>query len=158
LLTKGVTTVVGNHPDSERLNEIWSGKEIPGPRLLNISQWNIGPTPRPELDVTAAIVTSRSTGLSTGQALAAQFRAMQIAGLTAEQTLRSMGVNAAAAMLADPYLGRIATGAAADLVFVDGDPLADIDDVLNVVATVRNGRFYSVSGLIDRAKSAKSVE
>jgi len=158
LLTKGVTTVVGKHPDTERLNEIWSGKEIPGPRLLSSSQWSIGPTPRPELDVTAAIVTSRSTGLSTGQALAAQFRAMQIAGLTAEQTLRGMGVNAAAAMLADPYLGRIATGAAADLVFVDGDPLADINDVLNVVATVRNGRFYSVSGLIDRAKSAESVE
>jgi len=158
LLTKGVTTVVGKHPDTERLNEIWSGKEIPGPRLLSSSQWSIGPTPRPELDVTAAIVTSRSTGLSTGQALAAQFRAMQIAGLTAEQTLRGMGVNAAAAMLADPYLGRIATGAAADLVFVDGDPLADINDVLKVVATVRNGRFYSVSGLIDRAKSAESVE
>jgi Amidohydrolase family/WD40-like Beta Propeller Repeat len=158
LLTKGVTTVVGSHPDAERLNEIWSGKEIPGPRLLSSIQWSTGPTSRPELDVTAAIVTSRSTGLSTGQALATQFRAMQIAGLTPEQTLRGMGVNAAAAMLADPYLGRIATGAAADLVLVDGDPLADINDVLNVVAVVRNGRFYSVSGLIDRARSAESVE
>ena len=69
-----------------------------------------------------------------------------------------MGVNAAAAMLADPYLGRIATGASADFVFVDGDPLADVMDVLNVVAVVRNGRLYSVSGLIDRAKSAESVE
>lgn len=158
LLTKGVTTVVGSHPNAERLNELWSGKEIPGPRLLSSDQWSTGPTPRPELDVTAAVVTSRSTGLSTGQALATQFRTMQIAGLTPEQTLRGMGVNAAAAMLADPYLGRIATGAAADLVFVDGDPLVDINDVLNVVAVVRNGRFYSVSGLVDRAKSAESVE
>ncbi len=83
---------------------------------------------------------------------------MKMAGLTPEQTIRGMGVNAAGAMLADPYLGRIATGAAADLVFVDGDPLADINHVLNVVAVVRNGRFYSVSGLIDRAKSAESVE
>ena len=158
ILTRGVTTIVGGHPDAEHLNELWSGKEIPGPRLLSSDQWSTGPTSRPELDVTAAIVTSRATGLSTGQALATQFRAMQIAGLTPEQTLRGMGVNAAAAMLADPYLGRIATGAAADLVFVDGDPLADINDVLNVVAVVRNGRFYSVSGLIDRAKSAESVE
>ena len=158
LLTKGVTTIVGSHPNAERLNELWSGKEVPGPRLLSNDQWSTGPTSRPELDVTAAVVTSRSTGLSTGQALATQFRAMQIAGLTPEQTLRGMGVNAAAAMLADPYLGRIATGAAADLVFVDGDPLTDIHDVLNVVAVVRNGRFYSVSGLIDRAKSAESVE
>ena len=158
LLTQGVTTVVGSHPNTEHLNRLWSGKEVPGPRLLSIDQWSIGPTSRPELDVTAAVVTSRSTGLSTGQALATQFRAMQMAGLTPEQTLRGMGVNAAAAMLADPYLGRIATGAAADLVFVDGDPLADINDVLNVVAVVRNGRFYSVSGLIDRAKNAESVE
>lgn len=158
LLTKGVTTIVGSHPNAERLNELWSGKKVPGPRLLSSDRWSTGPTSRPELDVTAAVVTSRSTGLSTGQALATQFRAMEMAGLTPEQTLRGMGVNAAAAMLADPYLGRIATGAAADLVFVDGDPLTDIHDVLNVVAVVRNGRFYSVSGLIDRAKSAESVE
>jgi hypothetical protein len=154
----GVTTIVGSHPDAARLNELWSGKDIPGPRLLSHEQWQTGPTPRPELDVTAAVVTSRSTGLATGEALPTQFRAMRQAGLTPEQTLRGIGVNAAAALLADPYLGRIATGAAADLVFVDGDPLVDINDVLNVVAVVRNGRFYSVSGLIDRAKSAESVD
>ncbi len=158
LLTMGVTTVVASHPDLERLNTLWAGKEVPGPRMLNAEQWQPGPTSRPELDVTAAVVTSRSTGLSTGAALATQFRSMQIAGLTPEQTLRGMGVNAAGAMLADPYLGRIAPGAAADLVFVAGDPLADIRHALNVVAVVRNGRFYSVSGLFDRAKSADSVD
>jgi len=158
LLTMGVTTVVASHPDLERLNTLWAGKQVPGPRMLSAEQWQPGPTPRPELDVTAAIVTSRSTGLSTGAALPTQFRIMQIAGLTPEQTLRGMGVNAAGAMLADPYLGRIATGAAADLVFVAGDPLDDIKHVLNVVAVVRNGRFYSVSGLIDRAQSADSVD
>jgi len=158
LLTMGVTTVVARHPDLERLNTLWSGKEVPGPRILSSEKWQPGPTPRPELDVTAAIVTSRSTGLTTGEALATQFRAMKIAGLSPLQTLRGMGVNAAGAMLADPYLGRIATGAAADLVFVDGDPLTDVSDTLNVVAVVRNGRFYSVSGLFDRAKSAESVD
>ena len=158
LLTTGVTTIVAAYADAERLNTLWSGKDVPGPRLLDSDQWAIGPTSRPELDVTAAVVTSRNTGLPTGAALRSQFRTMSMAGLSAEQTLRGMGVNAAAAMLADPYLGRIATGAAADLVFVDGDPLANIDDVLNVVAVVRNGRFYSVSGLFDRAKSARSVE
>jgi hypothetical protein len=158
LLTMGVTTIVGSHPNLEALNSIWAGKEIPGPRMLRADQWQPGPTPRPELDVTAAIVTSRSTGLPTGEALATQFRAMQVAGLTPEQTLRGMGVNAAGAMLADPYLGRIAIGAAADLVFVDGDPLSNISHVLNVVAVVRNGRFYSVSGLFDRAKRAETVD
>ncbi len=158
LLTMGVTTVVGSHKNAERLNELWAGKEVPGPRLLSADDWHLGPTSRPELDVTAAIVTSRSTGLPTGEALATQFRAMQTAGLTPLQTLRGMGVNPAGALLADPFLGRIATGAAADLVLVDGDPLANISHALNVVAVVRNGRFYSVSGLIDRAKSAETVD
>ena len=158
LLTTGVTTVVASHTDAQRLNSLWSGKAVPGPRLLSAESWAMGATLRPELDVTAAVVTSRATGLPTGAALPTQFRAMSIAGLSPEQTLRSMGVNAAALIMADPFLGRIATGASADLVFVDGDPLATIDDVLNVVAVVRNGRFYSVSGLFDRAKSAESVD
>ena len=58
----------------------------------------------------------------------------------------------------DPRLGRIATGAVADLIFVDGDPLSAIDDAVKVVAVVRNGRFFSVAGLIDRAAAAKTVE
>jgi len=158
LLTMGITTIVGGHPNVDPLNTLWSGKEVPGPRFLDATHWSTGAVVRPELDVTAAIVTSRSTGMPTGQALPTQFRAMKTAGLSPLQTLRGIGVNAAGALLADPYLGRIATGAAADLVFVDGDPLSEINDVLNVVAVVRNGRFFSVSGLIDRAKSAESVE
>jgi hypothetical protein len=158
ILTAGVTTIVGTHPKAAELNETWSGKETPGPRLLQRAQWGIGPVSRPELDVTAAIVTSNATGLPSGEAVSTQIRAMQIAGLTPGQTLRAMGVNAAGAMLADPYLGRIAVGAAADLVFVDGDPLANSSDALNVVAVVRNGRFYSVSGLIDRIRTAESVD
>ncbi|MGB5332093.1 MAG: amidohydrolase family protein, partial [Woeseiaceae bacterium] len=68
------------------------------------------------------------------------------------------GVNAAAALRLDPLLGRIAVGAAADLVFVDGDPLSNIEDARKIVAVVRNGRFFSVSGLIDRAQAFESVE
>lgn len=158
LLTMGVTTVVGSQDNIDELNRMWSGKAIPGPRLLSASDWTTGPLVRPDLDPTAAVVTSRATGLTTGQALPTQFRAMQAIGLSSLQILRGMGVNAAGALMADPYLGRVAKGAAADLVFIDGDPVHEIDDLLNVVAVVRNGRFYSVSGLIDRAKSAESVE
>jgi len=158
LLAMGVTTIVASHVDAEQLNALWSGKDIPGPRFLAAEDWPLGAVSRPELDVTSAVVSSRTTGLPAGEALATEFRAMQIAGLTAEQTLRAIGVNAAGLMLADPFLGRITTGAAADLVFVDGDPLAKIDHALNVVAVVRNGRFYSVSGLFDKAKSAETVD
>jgi hypothetical protein len=158
LLTMGLTTIVANHAEGARLNELWSGKEIPGPRFLDAAEWQTGPIPAPDLDVTAAVVTSRATRLAAGEALSTEFRAMQIAGLTPLQTLRGLGVNAAGALLADPYIGRIATGAAADLVFVDGDPLTNLNHALHVVAVVRNGRFYSVSGLLDRARSAASVE
>ncbi len=158
LLAMGITTIVASHADVERLNALWSDKEIPGPRWLSAAEWPIANVARPALDPTSAVVTSRSTGLPAGRALAAQFNAMQLAGLTPEQTLRAVGVNAAAAILADPYLGRIAVGASADLVFVEGDPLADHRAALNVVAVVRNGRFYSISGLFDRAKRAESVE
>jgi imidazolonepropionase-like amidohydrolase len=90
--------------------------------------------------------------------LHAELRALVAARLKPEQALRAAGVNAAAALAVDPALGRIATGAVADLVFVDGDPLSNIDEALNIVAVVRNGRFFSVAGLIDRAKSASIVE
>jgi len=101
---------------------------------------------------------SRENGLPAGLALHAEFRARAATGLKPEQILRAAGVNAAAALGADPFLGRIAVGAVADLVFVDGDPLADINDALNVVAVVRNGRFYSVVGLVERAAPGTSVE
>ena len=158
LLSMGITAMAASHEDADRLSEIWAGKDVPGPRLLSGSSWEIGPQPRPELDITAAVSSSRETGRQTGSALPSQFRAMEVAGLSPLQTLKSIGVNAAAALLADPYLGRIAHGASADLVLVDGDPLADVSDALNVVAVVRNGRFFSVSGLFDRAKSAETVE
>lgn len=158
LLAKGLTTLVASHGDVEQLNTLWSGKGVPGPRLLATNDWPLAPVSRPELDVTSAVIGSNGTALPAGDALGAAFRTLTMAGLTPEQMLRAIGVNAAAALRADPFLGRIATGAAADLVFVDGDPLADINSALNVIAVVRNGRFFSLSGLKDRAEIAKSVE
>ena len=194
LLTAGVTTIVADHDDANRLNELWSGKASPGPRLLPRTDWPASATPAiadamtPGLDllltsrqgrlldsgepvarrfaepptidagVTSVVLGSRDNGLEPGLAVHAEFRAQSAAGLEPAQSLRAAGVNAAAALGADPFLGRIAVGAVADLVFVDGDPLQDIDDALNVVAVVRNGRFFSVSGLIERAAAADSVE
>jgi imidazolonepropionase-like amidohydrolase len=96
--------------------------------------------------------------MPAGIALHAELRALVAAQLKPEQALRAAGVNAAAELGVDPTLGRLATGAVADLVFVDGDPLTDINAALNVVAVVRNGRFFSVAGLIDRAAAPETVE
>jgi hypothetical protein len=104
------------------------------------------------------VLGSHPNGLPPGIALHAEFRALAAAGLRPDQVLRSAGVNAAAALGAGYRLGRISNGAAADLVIVSGDPLADIADALKIVGVVRNGRFFSYSGLLDKAPALDHVE
>ena len=194
LLAAGVTTIVAAHEEAEHLGRVWSGKEVPGPRLLSVEDWPVGKvsgladslTPglddllgsRParlidfddvvarrfgeapviEYGKTSVILGSRSNGMPAGIGTQAELRALVAAGLKPSQALHAGGVNAAAALGVDPRLGRIATGAAADLVFIDGDPLTAVDDMVRVVAVVRNGRFFSVAGLIDRAAAVRTVE
>ncbi len=117
----------------------------------------------PDLSAAAStlVLGSKPNGLQPGVALHAELRALVAAGLSEAQALQATGVNAARALGLGLQLGRIAAGAAADLVLVDGDPLNDISDTLKIIGVVRNGRFFSVSGLIDRsanAKQAKTVE
>jgi hypothetical protein len=194
LLAAGITTIVSDHPDAEHLNTVWSGKDMPGPRLLPAADWPIGSfsgladsnTPGldsllntrqarligfdgvvvrrfsepPSIDhgATTMVLGSQPNGLPAGIALHAELRALVAAGLRPEQALGAAGVNAAAALGVDPTLGRVATGAVGDLVLVDGDPLQQVNDAIKVVAVVRNGRFYSVAGLIDRVNAAQTVE
>jgi hypothetical protein len=114
--------------------------------------------PRLEGGTMTVVLGSKPNGMPPGLGLHAEFRALAAAGLTPEQALRAAGVNAASALGLGLQLGRIAAGSLADLVIVDGDPLADIGDALNVVAVVRNGRFFSTIGLIDRIGRSPSVE
>jgi hypothetical protein len=115
-------------------------------------------TPDLSAAATSVVLGSQPNGLPPGIALHAEFLALVEAGLNAEQTLKAAGINAANALGLGLRLGRIANGAAADLLLVDGDPLADIGDALKIVGVVRNGRFFSVSGLIDRAAAAKAAK
>ncbi len=107
---------------------------------------------------TNVVLGSRSNGMPPGIATHAELRALVDAGLSEPQAFRAAGVNAADALGFGLAVGRVATGAEADLVFVDGDPLNDIGDALHIVAILRNGRFYSVSGLIERHTNAQTVE
>ena len=194
LLAAGVTTIVADHEQAEHLNAVWSGKDLPGPRLLSAADWPAGDAPSladsltPGLDEllqsrparlvafdgpvarrfsevpvidrgkTDVVLGSLGNGMPAGIATQAELRALRAAGLSTEQAIRAAGVNAAAALGVDPFLGRVAPGSAADLLFVDGDPLANVADTLQVLAVIRNGRFFSVAGLIDRARAIGSVE
>ena len=62
---------------------------------------------------TSIVLGSRENGLPAGLAVHAEFLALAAAGLGPEQMLRGAGVNTAAALGVDPYLGRIAVGAVA---------------------------------------------
>ena len=58
------------------------------------------------------------------------------AGLTPREALQSATTNAAALLRMPTRLGRVAPGFFADIVAVDGDPLKDIDVVINRVVWV----------------------
>lgn len=229
LLSFGVTTVVGNHPDAPSLHKTWSGKQLPGPRVLGadwepdldtapsllLAAGSLPASPRgvryqdlllgsastpavmlsgladartpglvqllasrqatlldrypsasrrftekpPLANLGAAIVLgSSSNGLPPGFAQHAELLALAEAGLSGAQALKTAGVNAAAALGLGKQIGRIAPGSAADIVLVDGDPLANVADAQKVVGVVRNGRFFSVIGLLERVQTEDIVE
>ena len=101
---------------------------------------------------------SKPSGLPPGLALHAEMRALAAAGLSGDQVLRAMGANPAGVLGLEDQIGRIAEGALADMVLVSGDPLGRVADAMNIVAVVRNGRFYSLVNLLERAGSASHVE
>lgn len=102
------------------------------------------------------VAGSRPGGLPAGLALHAELRMMAAAGLPGDQVLKAAGTNAARILGLGGQIGEISPGARADLVLVSGDPLNDVADLQNIVAVVRNGRFYSLVALLERA--AQGVE
>lgn len=114
----------------------------------------------PALDDAGAIIVlgSRPNGLPAGLAFHAELRALAAAGLSGEQVLHSAGRNPAILLGLENQVGTITPGSLADLVLVSGDPLNNIEDALNIVAVVRNGRFFSTVRLIEQATSEAGVE
>jgi imidazolonepropionase-like amidohydrolase len=71
------------------------------------------------------------------------------AGMTPEQALRTATTNAAELLGKEKELGAVAPGYFADLVAVEGDPLADIGVVLNNVRWV----MKSGEAVMDKTKA-----
>ncbi len=74
-----------------------------------------------------------------GLSLLAELRALKDAGLSGAAVLRSATADAAAAIGAADQLGRIAPGMLADLLIVDGDPLADPLELVRLEMVFSNG-------------------
>jgi hypothetical protein len=73
------------------------------------------------------------------------------AGLSPADALRADTIDAARAMKLDKKSGSIAKGKWADMVVVDGDPLAHIEDMGAVVSTVRGGVVFPSAPLYEAA-------
>ncbi len=79
------------------------------------------------------------------------------AGLPAPDVLRIVTLGAAQVTKRDKDLGTITPGKLADLILVDGDPVARISDIRRVVLTVKDGVIYDPAELY-RAIGVKPVE
>lgn len=83
-----------------------------------------------------------------GAGLHAELRLYALAGLTPQQVLATATIKAATAAGVEHDLGTLQAGKVADIVLVNGDPLADIADVDNVTMTIKNGRAYPLESLL----------
>ncbi len=83
-----------------------------------------------------------------GAGLHAEFRLYRRAGLTPAQILHQATMKSAQAAGVASELGSIVAGKLADIVVVNGDPLANIGDADNVVMTIKNGQLYPIEELL----------
>ena len=109
-------------------------------------------------DSVTVLVGSGGNQLHPGFATHAEFRALQAMGLRGEQVLHAAGKNIAESLGLVNQLGTLSSGSLADLVLVQGDPLENIDDAINIVAVVRNGRFFSLVRLLEQGNQGNNVE
>jgi Tol biopolymer transport system component/imidazolonepropionase-like amidohydrolase len=85
-----------------------------------------------------------------GMSLHTELQVFVDAGLTPYQALRSATLWAAETVGVSKDLGSIEPGKLADLVIVNGDPLSNIRDVLNVEQVIRNGELFPIDRLLTR--------
>ena len=89
------------------------------------------------------------TDALAGLALHHELELFVRAGLTPAQALRAATIDAARACRRDKTSGSIEKGKAADLVILDADPLAHIEDVARVSSTMRGGVMYPAAPLYE---------
>jgi cytosine/adenosine deaminase-related metal-dependent hydrolase len=90
------------------------------------------------------------TDSMAGFALARELELWVEAGIPSAKVLQIATLGGARVMHRDRELGSVAPGKLADVIIVDGDPVADIHALRRVETVVKNGVVYSVPAL-DRA-------
>ena len=90
--------------------------------------------------VTLAFGTDQQPLRPYGQAVLGEARALAEV-LSAEQVIAVLTRNAAKFLNLSDEIGTLEAGKLADLVIVEGDPLADISDIANVAVVIQRGRI-----------------
>ncbi|MBY0564775.1 MAG: amidohydrolase family protein [Hyphomonadaceae bacterium] len=91
------------------------------------------------------IAFGTDTGVSPHGMNAREFQLLVEAGFTPLQAIQMATVNAADHLQLNGTAGRITAGHAADIIAVDGDPLADVTTLMNV-------RFVMARGMVHKAE------
>jgi hypothetical protein len=90
----------------------------------------------------AKVTVVAGTDALAGMMLDHELELFVRAGISPADALRDATIVPARAMKLEKRTGTIATGKVADLVVIDGDPLANVADVRKTVTTVRGGVVY----------------
>ena len=88
------------------------------------------------------IAFGTDTGVSPHGMNAREFQLMVEAGFTPLQTIQAATINAADHLQLNTETGRIVPGLAADIIAVDGDPLADVSTLMNVRFVMARGTTH----------------
>lgn len=83
-----------------------------------------------------------------GYSLHSELHSWVDAGISPYVTLKAATIGAAKAVGVSKDLGSIEKGKLADLVIVNGDPLSEITDALNVEFVIKNGITYTIDELM----------
>ena len=88
--------------------------------------------------------------IAPGVSLHAELQSWIDGGITPYQALRSATLWSAEAVGVGKDLGSIEVGKLADLLILEGDPLKNIKDLLNVNTVIKNGIQYDVDDLLNK--------
>jgi imidazolonepropionase-like amidohydrolase len=95
-------------------------------------------------DVKVAFGTDSGVGPHATNAL--EFKLMTDVGMAPAQTIRTATIDAAALLGRADRIGRIAPGMDADIIAVEGDPVADVARLQNVNFVMRRGTIHKIGG------------
>lgn len=94
-------------------------------------------------------VASGSPATPYGLGFHAELALLQGVGLNPAAVLRLATAEAARLLGLGSHLGKVASGQVADLLVIDGDPLADVTQVLRLEAVILDGEIQPLSDLLN---------